>query len=92
MSTQATPATASAATLAPDERLPFGVLLARLGQESMARFRKALRPLDLSAQQFVVLKQVAGDRRRVAGHARRRPRTATTATSPPSPRSSATPG
>ncbi len=58
MSTQATPATASPATLAPDGRLPFGVLLARLGQESMARFRKALRPLDLSAQQFVVLKQV----------------------------------
>ena len=40
------------------ERLPFGVLLARLGQESMARFRKALRPLELSAQQYVVLKQL----------------------------------
>ena len=62
MSTPDTTATATAPTatadLTPDGRLPFGVLLARLGQESMARFRKALRPLDLSAQQFVVLKQV----------------------------------
>ena len=53
----ATPATAPAAAATAD-RLPFGVLLARLGQESMARFRKALRPLDLSAQQYVVLKQL----------------------------------
>jgi MarR family transcriptional regulator, lower aerobic nicotinate degradation pathway regulator len=49
---------ASPATKTSIERLPFGVLLARLGQESMSRFRKALRPLDLSAQQFVVLKQL----------------------------------
>jgi MarR family transcriptional regulator, lower aerobic nicotinate degradation pathway regulator len=40
------------------EQLPFGVLLARLGQESMARFRKALRPLEITAQQYVVLKQL----------------------------------
>jgi MarR family transcriptional regulator, lower aerobic nicotinate degradation pathway regulator len=40
------------------EQLPFGVLLARLGQESMARFRKALRPLEVTAQQYVVLKQL----------------------------------
>lgn len=55
-------ATAPATTRLPQtpegERLPFGVLLARLGQESMARFRKALRPLELSAQQYVVLKQL----------------------------------
>lgn len=53
------PSTASAAeTQTAEERLPFGVLLARLGQESMARFRRALRPLDLSAQHFIVLKQL----------------------------------
>jgi DNA-binding MarR family transcriptional regulator len=45
-------------TAATNERLPTGVLLARLGQESMARFRKALRPLEMSAQQYVVLKQL----------------------------------
>lgn len=45
---------------APDTqvRLPYGLLLARLGQESVSRFRKALRPLDLTAQQFIVLKQL----------------------------------
>jgi DNA-binding MarR family transcriptional regulator len=40
------------------ERIPYGLLLARLGQESMARFRRSLRPLNLGAQQFVVLKQL----------------------------------
>ncbi len=40
-------------------RLPSGVLLARLGQESVARFRRALKPLDLSAQHYIVLKQLA---------------------------------
>ena len=39
-------------------RMPYGLLLARLGQESTARFRRALRPLNLSAQQFIVLKQL----------------------------------
>ena len=39
-------------------RVPYGVLLARLGQEATARFRRALRPLDLSVQEFIVLKQV----------------------------------
>jgi DNA-binding MarR family transcriptional regulator len=34
------------------------VLLARLGQDATARFRRALRPLGLSAQQFIVLKQL----------------------------------
>ena len=38
--------------------VPYGVLLARLGQDATARFRRALRPLDLSAQQFIVLKQL----------------------------------
>jgi DNA-binding MarR family transcriptional regulator len=40
------------------ERIPYGLLLARLGQESVARFRRAVRPLDLGAQQFIVLKQL----------------------------------
>jgi DNA-binding MarR family transcriptional regulator len=38
--------------------LPVGALLARLGQDATARFRRALRPLDLGAQQFIVLKQL----------------------------------
>jgi DNA-binding MarR family transcriptional regulator len=38
--------------------VPYGLLLARLGQDSTARFRRALRPLGLSAQQFIVLKQL----------------------------------
>jgi DNA-binding MarR family transcriptional regulator len=40
------------------DRLPYGLLLARLGQESVARFRRAVRPLELGAQQFIVLKQL----------------------------------
>jgi MarR family transcriptional regulator, lower aerobic nicotinate degradation pathway regulator len=40
------------------DRIPYGLLLARLGQESTARFRKALRPLNVGAQQFIVLKQL----------------------------------
>jgi DNA-binding MarR family transcriptional regulator len=39
-------------------RVPFGLLLARLGQDATARFRRALRPLGLTAQQFIVLKQL----------------------------------
>jgi MarR family transcriptional regulator, lower aerobic nicotinate degradation pathway regulator len=39
-------------------RLPYGVLLARLGKEAMGRFRKALRPLDVGAQEYVVMKQL----------------------------------
>jgi MarR family transcriptional regulator, lower aerobic nicotinate degradation pathway regulator len=39
-------------------RVPYGVLLARLGQDATARFRRALRPLGLGAQQFIVLKQL----------------------------------
>jgi DNA-binding MarR family transcriptional regulator len=40
------------------DRIPYGLLLARLGQESTARFRRALRPLNMGAQQFIVLKQL----------------------------------
>jgi MarR family transcriptional regulator, lower aerobic nicotinate degradation pathway regulator len=40
------------------DRIPYGLLLARLGQESVARFRRAVRPLNLGAQQFIVLKQL----------------------------------
>jgi DNA-binding MarR family transcriptional regulator len=40
------------------ERTPFGLLLARLGYESTARFRRSLRPRGLGAQQFIVLKQL----------------------------------
>ncbi|MEA2331983.1 MAG: hypothetical protein QOH58_2121 [Thermoleophilaceae bacterium] len=40
------------------DRIPYGVLLARLGHEATARFRRSLRPLNLGAQQFIVLKQL----------------------------------
>ena len=49
---------AMAQASATTTRMPYGVLLARLGQEATARFRRALRPLDLSVQEFIVLKQV----------------------------------
>jgi DNA-binding MarR family transcriptional regulator len=38
--------------------LPYGLLLARLGHEATAGFRRSLRPLNLGAQQFIVLKQL----------------------------------
>jgi DNA-binding MarR family transcriptional regulator len=38
--------------------VPVGALMARVGQEVTARFRRALRPLDLGAQEFIVLKQL----------------------------------
>jgi DNA-binding MarR family transcriptional regulator len=40
------------------EQAPYGLLLARLGNEATARFRRSLRPVNLAAQQFVVLKQL----------------------------------
>ncbi len=40
------------------DRIPYGLLLARLGREAVARFRCSLRPLELSAQEFFVLKQL----------------------------------
>jgi DNA-binding MarR family transcriptional regulator len=54
--------TPTAAAEKPQElerpELPSGVLLARLGQESLARFRRVLKPLGLSAQRYIVLKQL----------------------------------
>jgi MarR family transcriptional regulator, lower aerobic nicotinate degradation pathway regulator len=50
-------ATRGAATTHTDD-VPFGALIARLGQDSIARLRRALRPLGLSAHQFIVLKQL----------------------------------
>lgn len=41
-----------------DTRAPYGLLLARLGSEAVARFRCSLRPFGLAAQQFIVLNQV----------------------------------
>ena len=51
-------AVAQAQQAAGVDRIPYGLLLARLGQESTARFRRALRPLNMGAQQFIVLKQL----------------------------------
>jgi MarR family transcriptional regulator, lower aerobic nicotinate degradation pathway regulator len=54
-----TPTSSIAARAADDDaRLPYGLLLARLGQESVARFRRALKPLGLNTQQFFVLRQL----------------------------------
>jgi DNA-binding MarR family transcriptional regulator len=39
-------------------RIPYGVLLARLGREATARFRCSLRPLGLAPPEFFVLKQL----------------------------------
>jgi DNA-binding MarR family transcriptional regulator len=36
----------------------MGALIARLGKEATGRFRRALRPLGLGAQEFIVLKQL----------------------------------
>jgi DNA-binding MarR family transcriptional regulator len=49
---------AMAQVAAGTERIPYGLLLARLGQEATARFRRSVRPLNLGAQQFIVLKQL----------------------------------
>jgi MarR family transcriptional regulator, lower aerobic nicotinate degradation pathway regulator len=49
---------AVAQAAAGTERIPYGLLLARLGQEATARFRRSVRPLNLGAQQFIVLKQL----------------------------------
>jgi DNA-binding MarR family transcriptional regulator len=40
------------------DRVPYGVLLARLGREATARFRCSLRPLGLAPPEFFVLKQL----------------------------------
>ena len=46
-------------TAAPtQEQVPMSTLLAGLGREATARVRRAMRPLGLGAQQFVVMKQL----------------------------------
>jgi DNA-binding MarR family transcriptional regulator len=40
------------------EQVPMCTLLAALGREATARVRRAMRPLGLGAQQFVVMKQL----------------------------------
>jgi DNA-binding MarR family transcriptional regulator len=40
------------------EQVPMSTLLAGLGRDATARVRRTLRPLDLGAQQFLVLKQL----------------------------------
>jgi DNA-binding MarR family transcriptional regulator len=40
------------------EQVPMSTLLAGLGRDATARVRRALRPLGLGAQQFLVLKQL----------------------------------
>jgi DNA-binding MarR family transcriptional regulator len=47
---------ASAATT--PEQVPMSTLLAGLGRDTTARVRRAMRPLGLGAQQFLVLKQL----------------------------------
>ena len=38
--------------------LPYGVLFSRLGGESMGRYRRSLKGLELNAQHYIVLKQL----------------------------------
>jgi MarR family transcriptional regulator, lower aerobic nicotinate degradation pathway regulator len=45
------------AATTPDQ-VPMSTLLAGLGREATARVRRAMRPLGLGAQQFLVLKQL----------------------------------
>jgi DNA-binding MarR family transcriptional regulator len=46
-------------TAAPThEQVPMSTLLAGLGRDATARVRRAMRPLGLGAQQFVVMKQL----------------------------------
>ena len=40
------------------EQVPMSTLLAGLGRDATARVRRAMRPLGLGAQQFLVLKQL----------------------------------
>lgn len=46
------------AATATDYELPMSTLLAGLGREATARVRRAMRPLGLGAQQFLVLNQL----------------------------------
>jgi DNA-binding MarR family transcriptional regulator len=45
-------------TVTPPGRLPVSTLLAALGREATARVRRAMRPLGLGAQQFLVLNEL----------------------------------
>jgi MarR family transcriptional regulator, lower aerobic nicotinate degradation pathway regulator len=45
-------------TATTPEQVPTSTLLAGLGREATARVRRAMRPLGLGAQQFLVLKQL----------------------------------
>lgn len=49
---------ATATTTATSPDLPPGVLLSRLGGESMGRYRRSLKGLELNAQHYIVLKQL----------------------------------
>ncbi len=42
----------------PRDGLPFGLILSTLGGTTMGRFRRMLKPLDLSAHHYIVLKQL----------------------------------
>jgi DNA-binding MarR family transcriptional regulator len=46
------------ADVSATEQVPMSTLLAALGREVTARVRRAMRPLGLGAQQFLVLKQL----------------------------------
>jgi MarR family transcriptional regulator, lower aerobic nicotinate degradation pathway regulator len=46
------------ATATTAEQVPMSTLLAGLGRDATARVRRAMRPLGLGAQQFLVLKQL----------------------------------
>ena len=45
-------------TAATPDQVPMSTLLAWLGRDATARVRRAMRPLGLGAQQFLVLKQL----------------------------------
>ena len=47
-----------AATAPSSEQVPMSTLLTGLGRDVTARVRRAMRPLGLGAQQFLVLKQL----------------------------------
>jgi DNA-binding MarR family transcriptional regulator len=48
---------ATAATT-PEQQMPMSTLLAGLGRDATARVRRAMRPLGLGAQQFLVMQQL----------------------------------
>jgi hypothetical protein len=46
------------ATAPTHEQVPMTTLLAGLGREATARVRRAMRPLGIGAQQFLLLEQL----------------------------------